>query len=410
MDIITTIAPVAQASPQTVVGDSVATSETPSFATALEQAETANTAPALAPTIAESLAVPAPVAPEPTAPVAPPVADLPVEPQPPALPPPTHEDVADAALPEVEVEPPAITDDLAAAVDAPADDTADTDDTRQSRDSLDAIRQRLELIDTAGQLNAGFLAITPPVAWTPAPPADPAPTLDPVEPDDGYPGAALEWSAPEEQALATEAHSSIERPLPSVSTDESASDSSPTTQPSAVTTDSEPALPTAIASLTPANTAGGASPISVDTATVSTPALGSDTWQADLGQQVFAMVRRGEQQMDMQLNPADLGPLSISLNVGEGGIQAQFQSAHASVRAAVEQALPQLQVALATQGLTLGEASVNDGASRQAMGDQPRRESPGGSGETRSGRAQETAEVLVPQQVAHSGAGVDLYL
>lgn len=409
MDIITAIASVAQASPQTVVGDSVATSETPSFASALEQAETANTAPALA----AKIAAPPPVALETSVAAAPASVDLPVEPEPEEVPAPAIQAVVEVALPEVEPEaaPAAVTEDLATALDAPADDAVSNDeDTRQSRDSLDAIRQRLELIDTAGQMNAGILAITPPVAWTPPPPTTAEPTLDPVEPDEGYPTVALEWSAPEEDSLAVETRPTLERRLLPVSTAESQAESTPTTQPTAVTTDNEPSLPTAIATLTPTITAVGASPLSAKTATATTPALGSDAWQADLGQQVFAMVRRGEQQMDMQLNPADLGPLSISLNVGEGGIQAQFQSAHASVRAAVEQALPQLQVALATQGLTLGEASVNDGASRQAMGDQPRRESPGGSGETGSGRAQETAEVLVPQQVAHSGAGVDLYL
>jgi hypothetical protein len=74
----------------------------------------------------------------------------------------------------------------------------------------------------------------------------------------------------------------------------------------------------------------------------------------------------------------------------------------------VEQALPQLQSALASQGLTLGEASVNDGASRQAMGEQPRRESPGGEArEPRSVPVEKPAQV---QQVASGAAGVDLYL
>ncbi|MCI1737512.1 MAG: flagellar hook-length control protein FliK [Pseudomonas veronii] len=45
--------------------------------------------------------------------------------------------------------------------------------------------------------------------------------------------------------------------------------------------------------------------------------------------------------MDLRLHPAELGPLSISLNLNDGTTQAQFQAAHASVRAAVEQALPQ---------------------------------------------------------------------
>ena len=410
MDIITAIAPVAQASPQSVADDSVTSSETPSFASVLEQAETANPAPSAA----AQAAAPLPVAPVPSAPVAPAIADVPVEPEAEVLPAPAIPQVAEITRPEIEPEavPAAISEDLATAVDAPADDAVDTDeDSSQQPDSLEAIRQRLDLIDTAGQLNAGILAITPPVTWTPPPPTDPELALDPAVPDDGYPTAALDWSPLEEDALAVETRPAIERPLQPLSTGQPQPESSPAPGRAATpTADSEPALPTAIASLTPAIVGGAASPSSAEVTAASTPALGSDAWQADLGQQVFAMVRRGEQQMDMQLNPADLGPLSISLNVSEGGIQAQFQSTHASVRAAVEQALPQLQVALASQGLTLSEASVNDGASRQAMGEQPRRESQGASAEARPARREERSEIPAAQPLAITGPGVDLYL
>ncbi|WP_163014577.1 flagellar hook-length control protein FliK, partial [Pseudomonas viridiflava] len=83
---------------------------------------------------------------------------------------------------------------------------------------------------------------------------------------------------------------------------------------------------------------------------VLTAAIGSTDWAADLGQQMVDMVTRGDQQVDLRLHPAELGPLSISLNLSDSTTQAQFQVAHASVRTAVEQALPQLREALATQG------------------------------------------------------------
>lgn len=288
-------------------------------------------------------------------------------------------------------------------------DSTDADDGAEpSRDSLEAIRQRLDLID-----NAGVLAISAPVAWAQAPAANPEPSPD-AEPTYEAKGAApLEWAAPEEEPLVAQPDLAVDSPaeMVPVATRASLETTRGTTfdSPPTGTADGTSPLPTVVPGLSSTSTAS-ASAVSTDTTAVATPPLGSTAWQDDLNQQVIALVRRGDQQMDMQLNPADLGPLSISLNVSEGGIQAQFQSAHASVRSAVEQALPQLQVALAAQGLTLGEASVNDGASRQAMGEQPRRESPGTSNTAHTEPAREPAAAPQTEQVASLGAGVDLYL
>lgn len=95
------------------------------------------------------------------------------------------------------------------------------------------------------------------------------------------------------------------------------------------------------------------------TATLAAP-IGSSDWQQGLGQQLITLHQNGGQRVELHLHPAELGPLSISLKLGENAAQAHFLSAHPQVRAAVEQALPQLREALAEQGITLGEASVGD--------------------------------------------------
>lgn len=95
-------------------------------------------------------------------------------------------------------------------------------------------------------------------------------------------------------------------------------------------------------------------------AALSTPVT-SPAWSQQLGQQLVQISQRGgEQHVQMQLNPAELGPLSISLKFGEQGAQAHFLSAHAQVRQILEQALPQLREALAEQGISLGETSVGE--------------------------------------------------
>lgn len=110
------------------------------------------------------------------------------------------------------------------------------------------------------------------------------------------------------------------------------------------------------------HTATGAAPAQ---ASVSAP-LTSAAWPQQLGQQLAQFTQRsGEQQVKLQIHPAELGPLSISLKVSEhGGTQAHFLSAHAQVRQVVEQAIPQLREALAEQGISLGETSVGEHQTR----------------------------------------------
>ena len=94
----------------------------------------------------------------------------------------------------------------------------------------------------------------------------------------------------------------------------------------------------------------------------SIPALvTSPAWPQQLGQQLVRLSQRGgEQRVELQLHPAELGPLSVSLKMSDHGAQAQFISAHASVRQVLEQAIPQLREALAEQGISLGETSVGE--------------------------------------------------
>ncbi|MCE9665004.1 flagellar hook-length control protein FliK [Halomonas sp. M5N1S17] len=125
----------------------------------------------------------------------------------------------------------------------------------------------------------------------------------------------------------------------------------------------EPTSPSLQAATQPAGTAP--QPM-VAQASLPSP-VQSQAWPGQLGQQLVQFARHGgEQQIEMKLNPAELGPLSVTLKMTEQGAQAQFLSAHAQVRQVLEQAIPQLREALAEQGISLGETSV--GEQRQQEG------------------------------------------
>lgn len=113
--------------------------------------------------------------------------------------------------------------------------------------------------------------------------------------------------------------------------------------------------------LASAQTAQGFAPSVAPTPASLPMPLTSPAWPQQLGQQLVQISQRGgEQHVQMQLNPAELGPLSISLKFGEQGAQAHFLSAHPQVRQVLEQAIPQLREALAEQGISLGETSVGE--------------------------------------------------
>jgi len=96
-----------------------------------------------------------------------------------------------------------------------------------------------------------------------------------------------------------------------------------------------------------------------------TPEVGSHEWDQALGRQMLHMGKAGEQVAELQLNPPGLGPLKVTLSLNDNQVQAFFVSAHASVRAAVEAALPQLRGTLADNGISLGNTSVDSGNQQQ---------------------------------------------
>jgi len=114
---------------------------------------------------------------------------------------------------------------------------------------------------------------------------------------------------------------------------------------------------------TPTSPAAAAAPSQA----VLTPEVGSGEWGQALGRQMLHMGKAGEQVAELQLNPPGLGPLKITLSMNDNQVQALFVSAHSSVRAAVEAALPQLRSTLADSGISLGNTSVDSGGQQPAF-------------------------------------------
>ena len=77
------------------------------------------------------------------------------------------------------------------------------------------------------------------------------------------------------------------------------------------------------------------------------------------------MTAGGQQTASLTLNPPDLGPLQVVLNISNDQANATFTAAQPEVRQALEAALPRLREMMGDAGIQLGEATINAGTANQ---------------------------------------------
>lgn len=115
--------------------------------------------------------------------------------------------------------------------------------------------------------------------------------------------------------------------------------------------------------------------------------LHSAAFAPELGARVSLLAVDGVQHAELQLNPADMGPVSVQIVVDGSQAQVSFHAAQAETRQALEQSLPDLAAALQGQGLTLSGGGVFQQAARDTDHGDDRRDGPGGERGSRSGAA-----------------------
>lgn len=87
---------------------------------------------------------------------------------------------------------------------------------------------------------------------------------------------------------------------------------------------------------------------------------GSPDFAAQLGASIATFMRQGLQQARLELNPAEMGPLSVQIQLDGTRAQVHLLADHALTRQALEQAMPQLAGSLREAGLTLTGGGVSD--------------------------------------------------
>lgn len=97
-------------------------------------------------------------------------------------------------------------------------------------------------------------------------------------------------------------------------------------------------------------------------ATLAMPADPADGFDDGLTTQVTWMAGNGVGEARIRITPDHLGTIDLVLNIEGQRISAEFQSAHADVRQALEGGLARLRDQLAQHGLQLVQAQVGDGS------------------------------------------------
>lgn len=110
-------------------------------------------------------------------------------------------------------------------------------------------------------------------------------------------------------------------------------------------------------------------------ATTSIPLpLNHPHWQEAFASRVVWQVREGLQQVNVAINPPELGPIEVRMSLQDDKVSAQFVTAHHAVRQVIEDAMPRLREMLSQSGLSLADANVfqqapgRDGQAQQFTG------------------------------------------
>lgn len=95
------------------------------------------------------------------------------------------------------------------------------------------------------------------------------------------------------------------------------------------------------------------------------PAVGTPAWGQALGDKLVWMASGAQQTASLTLNPPNLGPLQVVLDVKNDQATASFYAAQPEVRQALESALPRLREMMTEAGIQLGQATVSADTPRQ---------------------------------------------
>ena len=132
---------------------------------------------------------------------------------------------------------------------------------------------------------------------------------------------------------------------------------------------------------------------------------------AMMGERVMMMISQGKQEVNIRLDPAELGSMHVKIHVQQDQVQLHIQTQVGSSKDVIEQNMPRLREQLAQQGIQLGEANVEQQSQQQ--GQQQNNQQVGKANRQRfngqEGADEGQTAVWTQSKIASVDQGIDYY-
>ncbi len=135
-------------------------------------------------------------------------------------------------------------------------------------------------------------------------------------------------------------------------------------------------------------------------------AVGQNAWGESIAQRVSLMAGLKVSSAQIQLDPPELGAMTVKVSVNGDQASVSFHSPHAVVRDALELSFPRLQEMMGQQGMQLVDAQVSDNSSAGQGSGQP---ASGRAGQSQADAGDEASASAAPQIVQVATGLIDFY-
>ncbi len=128
----------------------------------------------------------------------------------------------------------------------------------------------------------------------------------------------------------------------------------------------------------PATSSSILNPATAETQRISVPVnvvFGHERWQHLAAERTVTLLQQGIKSAELMLDPPELGPLQVRIQMQNDQAVIHFTSASAAVRDALDQTIPRLREMLQEQGVDLLQAGVSDQSSQDGSEAESQRDS-----------------------------------
>jgi len=131
-----------------------------------------------------------------------------------------------------------------------------------------------------------------------------------------------------------------------------------------------------------------------------------------MGERIMMMLSQGKQEVEIRLDPAELGSMLIKMQVKQDQVQLHIQTQAGLSKDIIEQNMPRLREQLAQQGIQLSEANVQQQSQQQSQQQQQRQMQVNtGSGQLANSQenVNDQKSIFIPSKIPSLEQGIDYY-